>query len=87
MTENGAVILERMTARQVRTLALIVKAAGHATRSNYNAGSLHMGEWPLFWKTLDWLVLEGLVLRVGRFYHPTTLGEKLATEARHRRWA
>jgi hypothetical protein len=82
-----SVILERMTQRQILTLALVVAADGQAVRSNYSGIAAAGGRWPVYWKSLDWLVASGLVLRVGKHYSPTIRGEELAKQARVRRWA
>lgn len=80
------VILEGMSPPQIHTLVLLVKAGGRATRSNYSAEGLQNGTWPLFWKSIESLEADGLVLRVGKFYHLTERGRELASQARSRRW-
>lgn len=82
-------ILERMTQRQIRTLVLVARAQGRAVRSNYTARTVEAtqnGTWPIYWKSLDWLVASGLVIRAGRFYSPTVRGQELAAQARVRKW-
>ena len=80
------VILEHLTPRQLLTLALIVAADGRAVRSNYSGIAATNGKWPVYWKSVDWLVRAGLVLRVGGFYSPTIRGAEIARQARLRKW-
>jgi len=79
------VILETMTPQQVRTLVLLAKARGLACRSNYNAEQPIGDRWPLYWKTLEALQADGLIMRAGKFYVPTELGHSLIEQAVHRR--
>lgn len=57
-------------------LATLHRCQAHnVIRSNYSAHSPnHYGEYPTHYKSLDAAVRAGLIMRVGRYYRPTSTG-------------
>jgi hypothetical protein len=77
-------ILEGLGPEKVRALALIAKVDGKVRRSNYNALVPDAKGTGIFWKTMDWMEAEQLVIRAGSTYLLTSEGLALVAEASRR---
>ena len=84
--EIDVLLLDGMPVPHVRALLLVDEAAGRAYRSNYNGDHPDAAGWPVYWRSLDRLAAQGLIVRAGRFHWLTVAGEELVAEAKRRHW-